>query len=191
MITTRPDREDGIILSFEYPGQVRPLEDVIADEMVDTRNVRCESDHCQTERQRAAQLDSSDDDEGVGPERRFVKRIVRGPDVLCIYFRRNDWQGAKIEDEVDYPENLDLSQHTEEGLPLKYRLFGVAAHSGTIDTGHWIGVVRHRNTRHFRTINDSHVSSKPTASFGDARWPQSMGAKFDPTLLVYVKKEGI
>ena len=149
----------------------------------------CNSEECTEARQLAEQLESDVEDSGYD----VIQRIKRGADVLCIELGRNffvDGEGIKRCDDVDYPDELDLSEFTEDGLPLKYRLYGVSAHTGpNTFSGHYIAVVRHRNGREFRTINDDEVSRRGQ-TFEAALYPESYDTDFNPALLFYVKTEG-
>jgi uncharacterized UBP type Zn finger protein len=52
-----------------------------------------------------------------------TRRITGAPDVLSICFARNFWDDKKkcfrkLRDDIDYPEDLDLSQFSRDGYVL-------------------------------------------------------------------------
>ena len=155
--------------------------------------IRCESDTCAASQQ--LEYDQGSDEDITSKERLLIRTISRGPEILCINMRRShqEWTTVppreyKLCNNVDFPEDLNLSQWTVDGKPLRYRLFGVAAHSGkSVDSGHWIAAVRHSNGQNYRTVNDSAVEREEPQTFEELRYPYSRGQDYDPTLLVYVK----
>jgi ubiquitin C-terminal hydrolase len=155
--------------------------------------------------------------------RQRTLQITKAPEVLCIQLNRRVMKISaigrisfnKVSDDVDYPEVLDLSRFTQSGYVcqwrcstlefndadkhdrsrrnLRYRLYGVAAHSGGASGGHYIAAVRGRSdgtptfVQDFMTISDQHLRSV-THNFNDRRHLSNHGTAFDPTLLFYVKQ---
>ena len=158
---------------------------------------RCESAACVAARrtQTAAKFKAT---AGIQDAQRHWT-IVQSPEILCICMHRanqkqvgNHYVASRVHNDVDYPEELDLSHFTEDGSVLQYRLFSVVAHRGpTVHSGHCIAVVRSPEGD-FVTISDTVKETPPTPpDFQDLRYPQfgkeGEEEKYDPMLLFYLK----
>lgn len=168
------------------------LSDLLDEYCEEDAAVRCDSEQCSGQSQRASQLDGEDN---TSKQRHRVRKISRGPEVLSVNLRRSQWvrgQSRKLTDDVDFPEDLDLTRYTTDAKPLRYRLYGVAAHSGeSVDSGHWVAAVRSSDGTQYQTINDEELSHLEEPDFDELRHPQDLhDVSYDPALLVYVKIEG-
>lgn len=124
--------------------------------------------------------------------------LAESPRVLCLklvrhHYDRQSRQSIKLFDDVDFEEELDLTDLTKSGKSLKYRLYCVAAHEGPdLQRGHWIAAVRHRNGDEFDVVNDERFR-KSRQGFMAARKPgiytDGWWRPFDPVMLVYLKIE--
>ncbi|XP_076109247.1 uncharacterized protein LOC143078198 [Mytilus galloprovincialis] len=74
--------------------------------------------------------------------------IFEAPFIMVIHidrFRENMHGGMdKINDRVTYPETLNIAQFCEakEDEQFKYNLFGVVAHSGGLNNGHYVAYIK-------------------------------------------------
>lgn len=126
-------------------------------------------------------------------KRNFI--ITQASEVLCVELKRGAYKqvgghfmASKIGDDVPFPEELDLSEFTEDENSLKYRLYGVVAHRGpNINSGHYIAAVRRQDDEGFRTISDSDIERPEDDSWEELRYPMFNDAHFDPLLLFYLK----
>lgn len=156
----------------------------------------CESEECVQMRQRDEQLGSP----GSHPQQEQTYTITEAPSTLVINLKRGQFdkrsfQSYKLKDDVPFDEELDLSRFTAGNTALKYRLYGVIAHSGPQPNyGHWIAVVRHRNGTEYRTISDSRIRrGHPADDFEEMEYPawgtdaDGKAELFEPTVLVYQK----
>ena len=75
--------------------------------------IRCDSDDCEEQRRSDAEAGLETDRVSTNRDVRFA--ITQAPEVLRIYFNRDDFQGGKIREDVDYPEVIDLTQFTKDG----------------------------------------------------------------------------
>lgn len=95
------------------------------------------------------------------PEKLDIYRIQEWPQILVLRINRfyhdasNGSMGAKLENEVDYPEVLDLSEFAASNTDsIRYRLDGVVSHIGSIEFGHYISHVRDPNGPVFLEVDD-------------------------------------
>ncbi|KAL8702878.1 MAG: hypothetical protein Q9201_003941 [Fulgogasparrea decipioides] len=126
-----------------------------------------------------------------------VKKIMRGPDILCTQFNRfspkvNE-KGQQQSDKKDrmlleknerhvlYDEILDLSQFVENETPLRYRLIAVVHHYGEMRKGHCICHAR-TSLDNWACYDDARVSSI------DAEQARQPGDNFTPYLLFWQKE---
>lgn len=75
-------------------------------------------------------------------------QITKFPKVLIIQLNRfGNYYMNKNTCFVKYPYELDLSsyRHVANDLPLKYTLFGVTCHTGTMERGHYASYVKKRD----------------------------------------------
>lgn len=90
-------------------------------------------------------------------------------------------------DELGYPEELDLSEFTQDGSALHYRLFSVVTRRGlTVNSGHYIAAVRTRGGG-FQTISDRQREYGVPRRFAELQSPESREEPYDSMLLFYVK----
>jgi ubiquitin carboxyl-terminal hydrolase 4/11/15 len=89
--------------------------------------------------------------------------LWRVPDLLMIELKRfenNLYATTKIEAEVTYPDELDLHERVlgpQNGEPLKYRLYAVSEHFGSLVGGHYRAhaIVRGGDDEHWYSFDDS------------------------------------
>jgi len=82
-----------------------------------------------------------------------TQHVTYMPLILIIHIKRFTNRNDKINDYVDYPIHLDLNGH--DGHDGQYDLFGVILHHGTMDTGHYTCMVKHKNV--WFVCNDERV----------------------------------
>ncbi len=89
--------------------------------------------------------------------------IYKAPHILIVHLKRFR-NNSKIDTVVDFPINeLDISQYVmsnEENLPLKYDLFAIANHYGSMGFGHYIAFGKNHFDNNWYEFDDSHVSRK-------------------------------
>ena len=152
----------------------------------------CDSDICQISRQ-LEQESGGETTRGEKPRKQKFE-ISQAPEVLCIQLKRSQFERykdgfreIKIKDHVPYPEELELDEFNKEEAPLRYRLYGVVAHSGaTATSGHYIAAVRTRNDS-YMTISDSNMQTDNAGTWDELRSPSWNDENFDPVLLFYLK----
>lgn len=94
--------------------------------------------------------------------------IYKPPELLVIHIKRfkMDNYGTiyqKIKNKVNYPiNNLNISKYLSNWSPYKnkciYNLFGINIHIGfgnTIDSGHYISIIKNRETKNWHGYDDS------------------------------------
>jgi len=143
----------------------------------------------------------SDCKEHVQAYKKFT--ISRVPKLLIIHLKRFSYRGQhvreRIDDIVKFPlTDFDISKYVDEphSTVMKYDLFAVSNHYGTMGGGHYTAFVRKRNdTSGWIKCDDSHVSSTSAQNIvteaayvlfyvrKDVEWPQ-----FNETV-VEVKEE--
>ena len=99
--------------------------------------------------------------------------INKFPKVLVIQLKRfkiinNYGQQRKIQTNVDYPENnLDMDEFTSEYLHQKfldnlekpeYNLYAVNIHSGQINFGHYVSLIKNNYDQIWRCYNDDNIN---------------------------------
>jgi len=140
--------------------------------------------------------------EHVQAHKKFT--ISKVPKLLLIHLKRFSYRGQyreRIDDLVKFPINdFDISKFVDEphATTMKYDLFAISNHYGTMGGGHYTAFVRKRNdTTSWIKCDDSHVSNVTPQSIiteaayvlfyvrRDVDWPQ-----FDESQLVAkVEKE--
>jgi ubiquitin carboxyl-terminal hydrolase 4/11/15 len=129
--------------------------------------------------------------------------ISKVPKLLLIHLKRFSYRGQhreRIDDVVKFPiTDFDISKFVDEPhtSTMKYDLFAVSNHYGTMGGGHYTAFVRKRNdTTSWIKCDDSHVSNVSSQSIiteaayvlfyvrKDVEWPQ-----FDETRLNEAKVE--
>ena len=96
--------------------------------------------------------------------------ITAGPEILVIQMvrmRTDDYgRSSKVRYSVVPDHRLDLSQYTarvrgtDSNMALKYELHGIVSHRGdTLQSGHYISMVRCRNGVDFACANDSIITN--------------------------------
>lgn len=190
----------GLSLSMrELPkGEELALLDYLREHHADpVDGVQCTSEACiaaSSQSDRDSQLGINSPEPENPPHPRVFK-ITEAPQVFTINLKRGQYNKVlqdtfKVEDFVDLPEDLELTEFNQSGKALKYRLYGVVAHHGErVERGHWIAAVRHRDGTQYRTINDSGVDPPNEVGFENLRNPWSHHDYFSPTVLLYLKVE--
>ncbi len=89
--------------------------------------------------------------------------IYKAPHILIIHLKRFR-NNSKIDTIVDFPINgLDITPYVisnEENLELKYDLFAIANHYGSLGFGHYISFGKNPINQQWYEFDDSHVSKK-------------------------------
>ena len=177
--------------------ETRSLTDYIREDHSDVLEWRCDSDECELARQierDVLERDVSDGEITRGTkslQRQFT--ITQAPEILLIQLKRKQLnairgrvRSTKIDSDVPYEEELDLSEFNENRAPLKYRLYGVVARSGSPDGGHYIAAVR-RKDNGFATINDNIVRREGDGTWEEMKLVSSRSTVFDSVLLFYLR----
>ena len=100
--------------------------------------------------------------------------IQRFPRILVVHLKRFSTQeglGGKLNAAVHFPVNgLDLSPYSAGQAPCRYDLYGVANHSGTMDSGHYTAHCKHPHTAEWYEFNDSrvHLVNQRSVNSGEA-----------------------
>lgn len=71
----------------------------------------------------------------------YQRTIANAPDILCTHFNRFDVSGkkaTKVEREVAFSGELDLSSYVDAKTPLRYQLLAAIHHKGNMKKGHYI-----------------------------------------------------
>lgn len=123
--------------------------------------------------------------------RHRVMRITQAPDMLCVALKRYDNWGRKIKQDVPFDPELDLTEFTEDGSELKYRLYSVVAHRGDdIQSGHYIAAVRNRDDQTISVADDTQVRTRRGRGFRDMQRPMTARRiEIPPYLLIYQRLE--
>ncbi|KAK3719690.1 hypothetical protein LTR37_004227 [Vermiconidia calcicola] len=187
----RPKAEEDAFMDLGVekckPGESRSITDYIRRYLNESLDWTCDEDGCEADRQLQKEAGSK-----VVKQPQVLNlqwKISQAPELLCINLKRSGSAGTnkKMKDDIPYNEELDLTEFTEDGSELKYRLFSVVAHSGTSPkSGHYIAAVRKREEG-FQTISDLDREEYKTPDFDELRYPSFEDTKFDPVLLFYSK----
>ncbi|GCB74982.1 hypothetical protein scyTo_0018148, partial [Scyliorhinus torazame] len=92
-------------------------------------------------------------------------QLLKAPDIIIIHLKRfesDDHGNRKLTSTVAFPlEDLDLSQYTSNPTTqqLKYHLYAVVNHTGTLDSGHYTAYCKNPVTQTWHEFNDAKVSS--------------------------------
>ncbi|GCC16950.1 hypothetical protein chiPu_0017400 [Chiloscyllium punctatum] len=92
-------------------------------------------------------------------------QLLKAPDIIIIHLKRfesNDHGNRKLTSTVTFPlEDLDLSQYTTNPSmqQLKYHLYAVVNHTGTLDSGHYTAYCKNPVTQNWHEFNDAKVTS--------------------------------
>ena len=90
------------------------------------------------------------------------------PDVLIIQLKRfigGGWSTKKLDMNVDYPDEIDMSQYIvgpQKGTPQRYKFYAVSEHMGGLGGGHYIAHAAVQDAtggEQWYEFNDSSVSS--------------------------------
>ncbi|KAK5710079.1 hypothetical protein LTR17_019192 [Elasticomyces elasticus] len=130
---------------------------------------------------------------GQSSTRALVRRITQAPELLIVQIQRGFFDKSKgvirkMMNSVPFDQDLDLSEFTNDGSELLYRLYGVVAHGGsTINAGHYIAAVRGHGGSSFWTVNDTVVRRNHRGSFKEMTDPRTTakGQRCPPYLLIY------
>ncbi|KAK3075542.1 hypothetical protein LTR53_001072 [Teratosphaeriaceae sp. CCFEE 6253] len=127
-------------------------------------------------------------------------KIAQAPHVLVVQIARF-WQvyapdGKFVREEkrtnpVPFEEVLDLTEFTEDGSQLQYRLHGVVAHQGLINDGHYVAAVRHHDDDGFTVVNDDSLRQDLQGGFREMRRPTVGSRSFTPYMLVYQRLDEV
>lgn len=103
-------------------------------------------------------------------QKRLVEKqllVKRLPPVLSIQVKRFEHHhygpSTKIETKVSFPLFLDMAKYTVDGpgRPLRYELFGVICHQGSLNTGHYTCMIKTRLGSWFH-FDDSMITKVST-----------------------------
>ncbi|XP_048472024.1 ubiquitin carboxyl-terminal hydrolase 8-like isoform X4 [Rhincodon typus] len=92
-------------------------------------------------------------------------QLLKAPDIIIIHLKRfesDDHGNRKLTSTVTFPlEDLDLSQYTTNPSTqqLKYHLYAVVNHTGTLDSGHYTAYCKNPVTQNWHEFNDAKVTS--------------------------------
>ncbi|MDR0590406.1 MAG: hypothetical protein LBG09_00925 [Puniceicoccales bacterium] len=114
------------VLLLPFPGTPKDEQSFTLEEMIEDRFAESEIN-----------------DGGIDTQRREI--VDEWPIWLLVEIERFKFidgeKSIKINNFVDIPNELDLSQYSSGG-PAKFRLVGIINHSGTLERGHYVIVVR-------------------------------------------------
>ena len=89
--------------------------------------------------------------EGCGKktEHEKIMKIAHMPEILILSFQRISRYSSKNSSQVDFPEELDLSEFADMdcvgNLPTKYLLYGIGNHTGSVNFGHYYAYIKIKN----------------------------------------------
>ena len=106
--------------------------------------------------------------------------LATTPEILVVEFRRFSSNRQKDNVHIPFTQWLDLTRHTINRTPTKYRLMAVIHHSGTLDRGHYVTVARGPGGN-WQRMNDQVVTD---VTVTEALRPSN---DFTPYLLFYAK----
>ncbi|XP_078283616.1 ubiquitin carboxyl-terminal hydrolase 50-like [Rhinoraja longicauda] len=92
-------------------------------------------------------------------------QLLKAPDIIIIHLKRfesDDHGHRKLTSTVNFPlEDLDLTQYTTTPATqqLKYQLYAVVNHTGTLDSGHYTAFCKNPVTQNWHEFNDAKVTS--------------------------------
>ncbi|KAL8639141.1 MAG: hypothetical protein Q9228_003786 [Teloschistes exilis] len=124
--------ENLLILSCDMGSIEAAIGDYLAT--VEREYIECDSEKCNNARQ----------------NKRHIKKLTQGPDILCTQFLRfeqqwnetNGLEFKKNQQRVTYSPHLNLTGFVKNGTPLRYRLVAAIHHRGDLETGHYITTAR-------------------------------------------------
>jgi len=145
-------------ISLELPKRNRKLEKV--DDMeVDEESISLLT--CLSKFTSAEQLESSEKFmcTKCNSNQECIKQlsIQHLPNVICFHLKRFEYKSGvkskKIDNYIQFPDLLDMSQYLTDNLNLKIRikdkekyiLFAVVNHIGSMETGHYTSFVKYRD----------------------------------------------
>uniref|UniRef100_A0A4W3K3W9 ubiquitinyl hydrolase 1 n=1 Tax=Callorhinchus milii TaxID=7868 RepID=A0A4W3K3W9_CALMI len=91
-------------------------------------------------------------------------QMLKAPDIIIIHLKRfesDDHGNRKLTSTVSFPlEDLDLSQYTTtpSAQHLKYHLYAVVNHTGSLDSGHYTAYCKNPVTQRWHEFNDMKVT---------------------------------
>jgi ubiquitin C-terminal hydrolase len=107
--------------------------------------------------------------EGCGKktEHEKVMKIATMPEILILSFQRISRYSSKNNSQVDFPEELDLSEFADMecvgNTPTKYLLYGIGNHTGSVNFGHYYAYIKIKNQ--WYEFNDSRVNVHSSIEF--------------------------
>ncbi|DAZ93694.1 TPA: hypothetical protein N0F65_009245 [Lagenidium giganteum] len=123
------------------------------------------------------------------------------PQTLVFHLKRFEFdfdsmEKVKINDLLEFPEEIDMLPYTRDGLGAKetkdeskqsncmYQLAGVVVHTGSSDVGHYYSFIRDRgNNKAWFEFNDQIVRPFSTETMGDECYGgEEVAQKWDPVL---------
>ena len=114
--------------------------------------------------------------------------------MLCIQLVRFELDGVeafKLEQQVEYQEDLDLSAYYTGGEELQYRLYAVVSHKGEYTSGHYVTVAKGQDGQWSKFDNLSYSVEKlgreNTVRYRNNFTEQGHKVPFTPYLLFYGK----
>lgn len=202
----------GIDVTIDVPRTGLSLMEYLrANYFSDTIYCRCGCQQCDDNRTMG--LTTTGKPERRDPKQTQRKTIVRGPEILVIRFMRyshkTDRNGqyvyqkrfspetgeeeefvveVKYAHQIDYDEFLDLSEFSQDGKELKYRLDGVVSHQGkSTSHGHYICHVREDGK--VKEFDDEDTYELPGEVSEALKRPEAFEGNqaFTPYVLVYSK----
>lgn len=116
--STQPDKS--LIVNFDNGAPVH-LQDLLRDETFGTSI--CPGRKCG----KCSHVEDAAD----------ICRMATAPEILTIQIARFDDEDQKKTAVIPFDQDLDLSPYTSNGTSLKYRLFSVVQHRGTVQRGRY------------------------------------------------------
>ncbi|KAK5155641.1 hypothetical protein LTS14_005902 [Recurvomyces mirabilis] len=121
-----------------------------------------------------------------------ISTIQNSPEILIVQLKRFSFDtltqtSSKVSGEVDFDEELDLTNFTDKQGKLKYLIHSVVLHHGdTVEEGHYVAAVRRPDSETFYLVDDSTVSGPQHLMHILA---QEAKHGFEPYVLLYQKVE--
>lgn len=116
-------------------------------------------------------------------ERKTTVRMVAAPHILVMRFVRFKDESEKLVDHIHFNEYQDLTRYQEGASRLRYRLRSVVLHRGSLESGHYVTIVRDPRDA-WMVLNDN----KPPRPIERAQFNVE-GGKITSYILFWEKEE--
>ena len=162
----KSDQDMCLSLGITEPKPDLTLSRYLGQYLTEDLEIRCDNPRCKS-----------------NEERERGKRFTTLPSVLFIQLKLFEWTGGrlrKVKSKPKVPSTLSLKDFVKEGMEgTRYELAALVAHSGDLNSGHYISVVN--GPAGIYEINDERVR-------GMESW-KDLSRGFSPYLLVYVRSQ--